>query len=163
MRDLCRRIGVDSVDVIIALIALSARPMNMLDDYVHRKHGKTKVEYDHPLLEPILKETFGVFVYQEQSCRRPTYLRVTRWRSRSVAACDGQKKPRKWKNNARFLSKVVTRKQDPHAKAEKIFDTLAKFAGYGFNKSTARLRCSRLPDRVAEGEPSCRVHGGIAL
>src|ERR1043166_6237727 len=66
MRDLCRRIGVDSVDVIIALIALfRPGPMNMLDDYVNRKHGKVKVEYDHPLLEPILKETFAVFVYQK--------------------------------------------------------------------------------------------------
>jgi DNA polymerase-3 subunit alpha len=138
MRDLCRRIGVDSVDVIIALIALfRPGPMNMLDDYVHRKHGKTKVEYDHPLLEPILKETFGVFVYQEQVMQATNVLA-----GYSLGAADllrramGKKKPEEMeKQREIFIKGCHEKNKIPHAKAEKIFDTLAKFAGYGFNKS----------------------------
>jgi DNA polymerase-3 subunit alpha len=138
MRDLCRRIGVDSVDVIIALIALfRPGPMNMLDDYVNRKHGKTKVEYDHPLLEPILKETFGVFVYQEQVMQATNVLA-----GYSLGAADllrramGKKKPEEMeKQREIFIKGCHEKNKIPRAKAERIFDTLAKFAGYGFNKS----------------------------
>ncbi|MGD0016972.1 MAG: DNA polymerase III subunit alpha [Verrucomicrobiia bacterium] len=138
MRDLCRRIGVDSVDVIIALIALfRPGPMNMLDDYVNRKHGKTKVTYDHPLLEPILKETFGVFVYQEQVMQATNVLA-----GYSLGAADllrramGKKKPEEMeKQREIFIKGCHEKNKIPHPKAEKIFDTLAKFAGYGFNKS----------------------------
>jgi hypothetical protein len=70
MRDLIRRIGISSIEDLIAMIALyRPGPMDMLPDFVNRKHGKVKIEYDHPLLEPILKETFGVIVYQEQVMR----------------------------------------------------------------------------------------------
>jgi DNA polymerase-3 subunit alpha len=138
MRDLCRRIGVDSVDVIIALIALfRPGPMNMLDDYVNRKHGKVKVVYDHPLLEPILKETFGVFVYQEQVMQATNVLA-----GYSLGAADilrramGKKKPEEMeKQREVFIKGCADKNKIPRAKAEKIFDTLAKFAGYGFNKS----------------------------
>jgi DNA polymerase III subunit alpha len=138
MRDLCRRIGVDSIDVIIALIALfRPGPMNMLDDYVNRKHGKTKVEYDHPLLEPILKETFGVFVYQEQVMQATNVLA-----GYSLGSADllrramGKKKPEEMeKQREIFIKGCHEKNKIPRAKAERIFDTLAKFAGYGFNKS----------------------------
>ena len=138
MRDLCRRIGVDSIDVIIALIALfRPGPMNMLDDYVNRKHGKVKVEYDHPLLEPILKETFGVFVYQEQVMQAANVLA-----GYSLGGADllrramGKKKPEEMeKQREIFIKGCHEKNKIPRAKAERIFDTLAKFAGYGFNKS----------------------------
>ena len=138
MRDLCRRIGVDSVDVIIALIALfRPGPMNMLDDYVNRKHGKVKVAYDHPLLEPILKETFGVFVYQEQVMQAANILA-----GYSLGGADmlrramGKKKPEEMEQQREVFIKGCHEKNKlPRAKANQIFDTLAKFAGYGFNKS----------------------------
>jgi DNA polymerase-3 subunit alpha len=138
MRDLCRRIGVDSIDVIIALIALfRPGPMNMLDDYVNRKHGKTKVEYDHPLLEPILKETFGVFVYQEQVMQAANVLA-----GYSLGGADilrramGKKKPEEMeKQREVFIKGCHEKNKIPRGKAERIFETLAKFAGYGFNKS----------------------------
>jgi DNA polymerase-3 subunit alpha len=138
MRDLCRRIGVDSIDVIIALIALfRPGPMNMLDDYVNRKHGKVKVAYDHPLLEPILRETYGVFVYQEQVMQAANVLA-----GYSLGAADilrramGKKKPEEMeKQREIFIKGCHDKNKIPRAKAEKIFDTLAKFAGYGFNKS----------------------------
>jgi DNA polymerase-3 subunit alpha len=138
MRDLCRRIGVDSIDVIIALIALfRPGPMNMLDDYINRKHGKVKVEYDHPLLELILKETFGVFVYQEQVMQAANVLA-----GYSLGGADvlrramGKKKPEEMeKQRSIFVKGCADKNKIPRAKAERIFDTLAKFAGYGFNKS----------------------------
>ena len=138
MRDLCRRIGVDSIDVIIALIALfRPGPMNMLDDYVNRKHGKIKVEYNHPLLELILKETFGVFVYQEQVMQAANALA-----GYSLAGADvlrramGKKKPEEMeKQRDIFIKGCFEKNKIPRAKANQIFDTLAKFAGYGFNKS----------------------------
>ncbi|HVM59266.1 MAG TPA: DNA polymerase III subunit alpha [Verrucomicrobiae bacterium] len=138
MRDLCRRIGVDSIDVIIALIALfRPGPMNMLDDYVNRKHGKVKVEYDHPLLEPILKETFGVFVYQEQVMQAANVLA-----GYSLGGADvlrramGKKKPEEMeKQRDIFIKGCHEKNKIPRSKANHIFDTLAKFAGYGFNKS----------------------------
>jgi DNA polymerase-3 subunit alpha len=138
MRDLCRRIGVDSIDVIIALIALfRPGPMNMLDDYVNRKHGKTKVQYDHPLLEQILKETFGVFVYQEQVMQSTNVLAgYTLGAADILRRAMGKKKPEEMeKQREVFIKGCHEKNKIPRAKAEKIFDTLAKFAGYGFNKS----------------------------
>jgi DNA polymerase-3 subunit alpha len=138
MRDLCRRIGVDSIDVIIALIALfRPGPMNMLDDYVNRKHGKIKVGYDHPLLEPILKETFGVFVYQEQVMQAANVLAGYSLGSADVLRrAMGKKKPEEMeKQREIFIKGCHEKNKIPRAKAEKIFETLAKFAGYGFNKS----------------------------
>jgi DNA polymerase III subunit alpha len=138
MRDLCRRIGVDSIDVIIALIALfRPGPMNMLDDYVNRKHGKVKVAYDHPLLDSILKETFGVFVYQEQVMQAANMLA-----GYSLGGADvlrramGKKKPEEMeKQREVFIQGCHDKNKIPRPKANQIFDTLAKFAGYGFNKS----------------------------
>jgi DNA polymerase-3 subunit alpha len=138
MRDLCRRIGVDSIDVIIALIALfRPGPMNMLDDYVNRKHGKVKVEYDHPLLEPILKETFGVFVYQEQVMQAANVLAgYTLGGADMLRRAMGKKKPEEMeKQREIFIKGCHEKNKIPRAKANHIFDTLAKFAGYGFNKS----------------------------
>jgi len=138
MRDLARRIGVDSIDVIIALIALfRPGPMALIDDYVNRKHGKVKIEYDHPLLEPILKETFGIFVYQEQVMQAASVLA-----GYSLGGADvlrramGKKKPEEMeKQRAIFVKGCREKNKIPEAKANQIFDMLAKFAGYGFNKS----------------------------
>jgi DNA polymerase-3 subunit alpha len=138
MRDLCRRIGVDSIDVIIALIALfRPGPMNMLDDYVSRKHGKTRVAYEHPLLEPILKETFGVFVYQEQVMQAANELAgYTLGGADILRRAMGKKKPEEMEQQRGvFVAGCWDKNKIPRAKAEKIFDTLAQFAGYGFNKS----------------------------
>jgi DNA polymerase-3 subunit alpha len=138
MRDLCRRIGVDSIDVIIALIALfRPGPMNMLNDYVERKHGKIKITYDHPLLEPILKETYGVFVYQEQVMQAASALAgYTLGAADILRRAMGKKKPEEMeKQREIFVRGCAKTNKIPRPKAERIFDTLARFAGYGFNKS----------------------------
>jgi DNA polymerase-3 subunit alpha len=138
MRDLCRRIGVDSIDVINALIALyRPGPMQFIDDYIARKHGKVPIEYDHPALEPILKETFGIFVYQEQVMQAANVLAgYTLGGADILRRAMGKKKPEEMeKQRALFIKGCADTHKIPKAKAEKIFDTLAKFAGYGFNKS----------------------------
>jgi DNA polymerase-3 subunit alpha len=138
MRDLCRRIGIDSIEVINALIALyRPGPMQFIDDYIARKHGKVKVEYDHPALEPILKETYGIFVYQEQVMQAANALAgYTLGGADILRRAMGKKKPEEMeKQRAIFVKGCHDTHKIPKAKAERIFDTLAKFAGYGFNKS----------------------------
>src|SRR6266404_1029517 len=67
MRDLCRRFQISSVEHITALIALyRPGPMELIPEFIRRRHGEVKIEYEHPLLEPICRETYGIMVYQEQ-------------------------------------------------------------------------------------------------
>jgi len=138
MRDLCRRIGIDSIEVINALIALyRPGPMQFIDDYIARKHGKVKIVYDHPALEPILKETYGIFVYQEQVMQAANALAgYTLGGADMLRRAMGKKKPEEMeKQRTIFVKGCSDTHKIPKAKAESIFDTLAKFAGYGFNKS----------------------------
>lgn len=138
MRDLCRRIGIDSIEVINALIALyRPGPMQFIDDYIARKHGKVKIVYDHPALEPILKETYGIFVYQEQVMQAANALAgYTLGGADMLRRAMGKKKPEEMeKQRTIFVKGCADTHKIPKAKAESIFDTLAKFAGYGFNKS----------------------------
>jgi len=138
MRDLCRRIGIDSIETINALIALyRPGPMQFIDDYIARKHGKVKIEYDHPLLEPILKETYGIFVYQEQVMQAANTLAgYTLGGADMLRRAMGKKKPEEMaKQREVFIQGCARHHKIPRAKAEKIFEVLEKFAGYGFNKS----------------------------
>jgi DNA polymerase-3 subunit alpha len=138
MRDLCRQIGIESIDNINALIALyRPGPMEMIPSYVDRKHGKVKIEYDHPLLEPVLKETYGVFVYQEQVMQAANVLAgYTLGGADMLRRAMGKKKPEEMeKQRVKFVKGCAEKNKIPAGKAEKIFDTLAKFAGYGFNKA----------------------------
>jgi len=138
MRDLIRRVGIDRIEDLIAMIALyRPGPMNMLDDYVNRKTGKSKIEYDHPLLEPVLKETYGVMLYQEEVQKAANVLA-----GYSLGQADILRKAMGKKNvevmedqRAKFIAGCAKTHRIPPAKAGKIFDTMAKFAGYGFNKA----------------------------
>jgi DNA polymerase-3 subunit alpha len=138
MRDLIRRIGISHIEDLIAMIALyRPGPMNMLPDYVDRKTGKAQVAYDHPLLEPILKETYGVMVYQEQVQKAANVLA-----GYSLGAADelrramGKKKPEEMaKQRDRFVKGCHDLHKIPKEKAGQIFDNMERFAGYGFNKA----------------------------
>ena len=121
MRDLCRRIGVDSIEVINALIALyRPGPMQFIDDYIARKHGKVKIEYDHPALEPILKETFGIFVYQEQVMQAANVLAgYTLGGADMLRRAMGKKKPEEMeKQRGIFIKGCADTHKIPKAKAE---------------------------------------------
>ncbi len=138
MRDLLRRIGLSRFEDLIAMIALyRPGPMNMLDDFVARKHGKVKIQYDHPLLEPILKETYGVMLYQEQVQFAANVLAgFSLGQGDILRRAMGKKiKEEMVSQRKAFVEGCKATNQIPAAVAEKIFDNIEHFAGYGFNKS----------------------------
>jgi DNA polymerase-3 subunit alpha len=139
MRDVLRKYQPNSIEDLTALNALY-RPGpiqgGMIDDFVDRKHGRKKVEYELPELQEILQETLGVIVYQEQVMQI-----ANRLAGYSLGEADllrramGKKKPEEMaQQRERFIEGAAQRKYPPK-KIEKIFDLMAQFAGYGFNKS----------------------------
>ncbi len=139
MKDLLVRLRPECFDDIIALVALyRPGPMEsgMIDDYVARKHGKKTVEYMVPELEPILRETYGVIVYQEQVMKIAADLA-----NYSMAEADDLRKAMGKKivaimarHRQRFVEGAVAN-NIAEKKAGKLFDLIEKFGGYGFNKS----------------------------
>ena len=139
MRDVLRKYQPNSIEDLTALNALY-RPGpiqgGMIDDFVDRKHGRKKVEYELPELKEILQETLGVIVYQEQVMQI-----ANRLAGYSLGEADllrramGKKKAEEMaQQRERFVEGAAQRKYPPK-KIEKIFDLMAQFAGYGFNKS----------------------------
>ena len=138
MRQLMRDIGVNNIEDLIAVIALyRPGPMEMLPSYVARKTGKEKVTYDHPLLEPILQETYGVMVYQEQVQRAANVLAgYSLGQADLLRRAMGKKKKEVMdKERARFVEGCARVNQIAKPLAESIFDHISAFAGYGFNKA----------------------------
>ena len=139
MKDLLVRLKPETFDDVIALVALyRPGPMEsgMIDDYVARKHGRKKVEYLLPQLEPILKETYGVIVYQEQVMKIASDLA-----NYSMAEADDLRKAMGKKiptimaeHRERFVSGSA-QNEIPAEQAAPIFSLMEKFGGYGFNKS----------------------------
>jgi DNA polymerase-3 subunit alpha len=137
MRDILRRYKPDSVEELTQLNALyRPGPMDMIDDFIERKWGRRKVEYLLPPLEAILKDSLGVIVYQEQVMRIANVLA-----SYSLGEADllrramGKKDPVAMaKQRDRFMEGAA-KLGYPKGAVEEIFDQMAKFSGYGFNKS----------------------------
>ena len=139
MKDLLVRLRPERFDDIIALVALyRPGPMEsgMIDDFVARKHGQKKVEYLVPELENILKETYGVIVYQEQVMKIAGVLaKYSMAEADDLRKAMGKKIPAIMaKHRVRFLSGAGENNVSS-AKVKKIFDLIEKFGGYGFNKS----------------------------
>jgi DNA polymerase-3 subunit alpha len=141
MRDLVRRLQPDSFDDLVALVALY-RPgplqSGMVDDFINRKHGgrDQPIDYLHPDLEPVLRSTYGVILYQEQVMQI-----AQRLAGYSLGEADllrramGKKKAEEMaKQRSVFTERAAARGTD-RARATYIFDLMEKFAGYGFNKS----------------------------
>lgn len=138
MRDLLRQFQADRIEDIIALIALyRPGPMDMIPDYIKRKHGTLSLDYPHPLLEVVLKETYGVFIYQEQVQKAANVLAgftlaegdlLRRAMGKKDAAIMDQMRNK-------FIDGCESVNQIPRQKAGEIFDLIQKFASYGFNKS----------------------------
>jgi len=125
---------------IIALVALyRPGPMDNIPMFGDRKNGRTKIEYPHPLLEGILAETYGIFVYQEQVMQAAQILAgYSLGEADLLRRAMGKKiKSEMDAQRARFVEGCATHNQIPAAKANELFDTIDKFAGYGFNKSHA--------------------------
>ncbi len=138
-RDLVRRLQPDCFEEIMALVALF-RPgplqSGMVDDFLNRKHGRAPVIYPHPLLEPVLRNTYGVIVYQEQVMQIAQVLAgYTLGSADILRKAMGKKKPEEMaKQREIFVSGAQQRQVDPQI-ANQIFDLMEKFADYGFNKS----------------------------
>jgi DNA polymerase III subunit alpha len=137
MRDVLRRYQPNSIEHLTALNALyRPGPMAMIDDFIERKQGRRKIEYELPELKEILEETLGVFVYQEQVMQA-----ANRIAGYSLGEADllrramGKKKPEEMAAQRERFVEGAARRKFPPKKIEKIFDLMAQFAGYGFNKS----------------------------
>jgi DNA polymerase-3 subunit alpha len=139
MKDLIQRLQPDKFEEIVALVALF-RPgplqSGMVDDYINRKHGRSPIKYLHPSLEPILKPTYGVILYQEQVMQIAQVLSgYTLGSADLLRRAMGKKKPEEMaKQRSVFVQGAKERKVDEKL-ATHIFDLIEKFAGYGFNRS----------------------------
>jgi DNA polymerase-3 subunit alpha len=139
MRELLRKIAPDRFDDIAAINALF-RPgplkSGMVSDFIERKHGRKRIEYLHPVLESILKDTYGVILYQEQVMRIASELAgFTLGEADILRKAMGKKKRDVMEaQHSRFVQ-GAERREIPRGIAEKIWDQMVHFAGYGFNKS----------------------------
>ena len=140
MRDVLRNMQPDRLEDLIAGVALyRPGPMENIPIYNARKNGKAEVRYLHPLLEPVLKETYGIPVYQEQVMQMAEQLA-----GYSLGAADrlrsamGKKIPEEMKaEREHFINGAAKHHNIGKAQAEQIFNEMDAFAGYGFNKSHA--------------------------
>ena len=140
MRDLCRKFQITSLEHITALIALyRPGPMELIPEFIRRRHGEIRIEYEHPLLEPICRETYGILIYQEQVMQAAQVLAgYTLGGADLLRRAMGKKKAEEMaKQRDIFVKGCAKVNHIPAAKANQVFDLLEKFAGYGFNKSHA--------------------------
>lgn len=139
MRDTLRKMKPDNIEDIIALISLyRPGPMDNIPAYIRRKHGEEEPDYLHPMLEGILKETYGVIIYQEQVMQIAQVMG-----GYSLGAADllrramGKKIASEMDKQRKTFVDGAVQNGVSKEKASSIFDLVAKFAGYGFNKSHA--------------------------
>jgi DNA polymerase-3 subunit alpha len=139
MRDLMKKVRPDHINDLIALVALyRPGPMDSIPKYIACKHGREKPEYLHPMLEPILKETFGVMTYQEDVMRIARELAgYSMGDADLLRRAMGKKIPSEMAKQQETFVKGATSRGVPAHIAEQIFEQAAKFAGYGFNKGHA--------------------------
>jgi len=139
MRDLLKKLKPEKFEDIIALLALF-RPgpigSGMLDDFMKRKHGEVELKYDHPLLEPILKETYGVILYQEQAMRITSSLAgFSLAQADNLRRAMAKKTPEVMVQMRQLFTEGCSKNKIDRKTAEKVFGLIEYFAGYGFNKS----------------------------
>jgi len=159
MRDLLKKFKPEKFEDIIAILALfRPGPMGsgMLDDFIARKHGKVHIQYDHPSLESVLKDTYGIIVFQEQVMRIASTLAGF-----SLAQADSLRRAMSKKTpevmveaRKHFISGCLEKGVDRRI-ADKIFNFIEYFAGYGFNKcviSSTELIDAETGDRVTVEE-----------
>ncbi len=141
MRDLIKRMQPDRFDDLVALVALF-RPgplqSGMVDDFITRRHSHNPAEIDylHPDLQPLLEETYGVILYQEQVMQIAQLLAgYTLGGADLLRRAMGKKKPEEMAKQREIFVTGSTERGVTQATATRIFDLMEKFAGYGFNKS----------------------------
>ena len=139
MRDYLRKLHPERLEDLIAMNALY-RPgplgSSMIDDFIARRHGQKRIRYEHPSLKGILEETYGVIVYQEQVMRIASEMAgFSLGRADLLRRAMGKKKAEVMAEQREAFVKGAVERKVTKAVAERIFDLMAHFAGYGFNKS----------------------------
>jgi DNA polymerase-3 subunit alpha len=139
MKDLIKRLQPDSFADIVALVALF-RPgplqSGMVDEFINRKHGRAEVDYMHPALNDVLKETYGVILYQEQVMQIAQVLAgYTLGSADLLRRAMGKKKAEEMAQQRAIFTEGAVAQGVERKLAIHIFDLMEKFAGYGFNKS----------------------------
>jgi DNA polymerase-3 subunit alpha len=139
MRDLIKRARPDCFEDVIALVALyRPGPMDLIPDFIARKHGSQRVEYLDPRLEPILRPTYGIMVYQEQVMQIGQVIGgLTLGGADLLRRAMGKKKAEEMAQQRDVFVSGAERNGLSRAKATQLFDLMEKFAGYGFNRSHA--------------------------
>jgi DNA polymerase-3 subunit alpha len=139
MRDMLKRARPDRFEDIIALVALyRPGPMDLIPDFIERKHGRARVDYLDERLRPILGETYGIMIYQEQVMQIAQVIG-----GYSLGGADllrrtmGKKKPEEMAAHRVTFTEGAAKNGMPEARATELFDLMERFAGYGFNKSHA--------------------------
>lgn len=138
MINTCKQLGPDKIEEIIAILALyRPGPMQFIPDYIARKKGLEEVEYPHPLLEKIAKETYGILVYQEQVQQAANLLAgFTLGQADLLRRAMGKKDLAEMaRQRIAFVAGCKTTNDIGDKQANAVFDLLEKFAQYGFNKS----------------------------
>jgi len=137
MRDYLRKLKPTVFEDLVAMNALyRPGPMENIPYFIDCKHGRQQAKYDHPDLEPILKGTYGVFVYQEQVMQCANALAgFSMAQADELRRAMGKKRVEEMEAKRKEFIEGCRRKKIAPQKAEKIFATMEKFAGYGFNAS----------------------------
>jgi DNA polymerase-3 subunit alpha len=139
MRDLIKRARPDCFEDVIALVALyRPGPMDLIPDFIARKHGSQRVEYLDPRLEPILRPTYGIMVYQEQVMQIGQVIGgLTLGGADLLRRAMGKKKAEEMAQQRDVFVSGAEKNGLSKGKATLLFDLMEKFAGYGFNRSHA--------------------------
>ncbi len=138
MQALCRQLSINSIEEIVALIALyRPGPMDLIPQYIRGKKDPTTIEYPHPLLEEVCRETYGIMVYQEQVMEAARRVAgYTLGGADVLRRAMGKKNVEEMeKQRSVFVAGAMQTNRILEKKALEIFALLEKFAGYGFNKS----------------------------
>jgi hypothetical protein len=165
MKDLLKKLKPDRFEDVIALVALyRPGPMDLIPDFIERKHGRQKVVYPDPRLEPILGPTYGIMVYQEQVMQIAQVLGgYSLGGATCCAARWARRSPRRWPSSARS-SRRARRRTASRAQGRRDLRPDGEVRRLRLQQVARRgLRGARLPDRVHEGAPSRGLHGGEPL
>lgn len=137
MREYLKELKPSNIEDLIAMNALyRPGPMDFIPMYIKRKHGRQKVEFPHPWLEDILKPTFGIMVYQEQIMEAARIMAgYSLGNADILRRAMGKKKADEMAKQKEFFIEGALKKGIPQNTADKIFDVMARFAEYGFNRS----------------------------
>jgi DNA polymerase III subunit alpha len=139
MRDALRGLRPEQLEDLIAMVSLyRPGPMELIPDFIQRKHGRSKITYEHPAMEKFTRETYGIMVYQEQIMQIASEMAGFTMGEADILRRAMGKKDRELmaKQREKFLTGCRERNTSA-AKAERVWELMEKFAGYGFNKSHA--------------------------